>query len=178
VTERRAGGAPRPRGSGRGRRDRRAIARGGEGIAGLLNRAVAEWDGARITPMFGRWGYFVGGDLFGCYPIRPKDHDLWIRLPPADQARALGSAGVRPHRRFAGRGWIECDVSEPEEVARGLRWLRRGWAALRRGGASEGPGAGEAGASPAPWPARPPSAGPGGPPRPPAARAGRPPPGA
>jgi hypothetical protein len=124
--------APPPRGTGSPRRDRRAIARGGEGIAGVLNRAVAAWDGARITPMFGRWGYLVGDDMFGCYPIRPKDHDLWVRLSHADQARALAGAGIRPHRRFAGRGWIECDVTEPGELPRALKWLRRGYEAARR----------------------------------------------
>jgi hypothetical protein len=126
------GPVPRPRGTGRPRRDRRAIARGGEGIAGLLNRVVAGWDGARVTPMFGRWGYFVGDEMFGCYPIRLKDHDLWVRLSRADQARALAGAGARPHRRFAGRGWIECDVVEPGELSRAIKWLRRGYEALRR----------------------------------------------
>jgi hypothetical protein len=81
--------------------------------------------------MFGRWGYFVGGELFACYPLRAKDRDLWVRLGRADQARALRSAGVRPHRRFAGRGWIECDIPTPGEVPRALRWLRRGYEHLR-----------------------------------------------
>jgi hypothetical protein len=98
----------------------------------VLNHAVSEWDGARITPMFGRWGYFVADDMFGCYPIRPKDHDLWVRLPRTDQERALAGAGVRPHRRFAGRGWIECDITEPGELPRALKWLRRAYEAARR----------------------------------------------
>lgn len=76
--------------------------------------------------MFGRWGYFVGDQLFGCYPIRMKEHDLWVRLSLRDQARALTSPGVRPHRRFAGRGWIECDVAAPGDLLRALKWLRRG----------------------------------------------------
>ncbi len=130
-------GVPAPRGTGRPRRDRRAIRRGGEGIAGALNQIVADWEGARITPMFGRWGYFLGGELFGCYPIRPKDHDLWVRLSRPDQERALASTGVRPHRRFAGRGWIECDLVEPGELPRALKWLRRGYEHLRRQRAPE-----------------------------------------
>jgi len=130
-------GVPAPRGTGRPRRDRRAIRRGGEGIAGALNQIVADWEGARITPMFGRWGYFLGGGLFGCYPIRPKDHDLWVRLSRPDQERALASTGVRPHRRFAGRGWIECDLVEPGELPRALKWLRRGYEHLRRQRAAE-----------------------------------------
>ncbi len=131
------GGVPGSRGTGRPRRDRRALRRGGEGIAGTLNQIVADWEGARITPMFGRWGYFLRGELFGCYPIRPKDHDLWVRLSRPDQERALASAGIRPHRRFAGRGWIECDITDPGELARALRWLRRGYEHLRRRGAAE-----------------------------------------
>ncbi len=124
---------PVPRGTGRPRRDRRAIRQGGEGAAGTLNEIVGEWLDVRITPMFGRWGYFVDGQLFGCYPIRVKDHDLWVRLSDRDQARALGSPGVRAHRRFAARGWIECDVTEPAELPRALRWLRRGYEHVHRG---------------------------------------------
>jgi hypothetical protein len=107
-------------------------------MAGALNHALEGWEGVRITPMFGRWGYFVAGELFGCYPMRLKDHDLWVRLSRADQERALASAGVRPHRRFAGRGWIECDVVEPGDFPRALKWLRRGHGYLLRSRAPEG----------------------------------------
>jgi hypothetical protein len=115
-----------PRGTGRPRRDRRALRRGGEGAAGALNGILGEWTGVRITPMFGRWGYFVGDQLFACYPIHMKEHDLWVRLSLRDQARALASTGVRPHRRFAASGWIECDVTTPGELPRALKWLHRG----------------------------------------------------
>jgi luciferase-like monooxygenase len=129
-----ARGGPRPpRGTGRGRRDRRALKSGGEGLAGALNRAVGSWDAVRITPMFGRWSYFLGSELFGCYPIRLKEHDLWVRLTPRDQARALAAGGgARPHRRFAARGWIEYDVVEPGELPRALKWLRRAYDLARR----------------------------------------------
>jgi hypothetical protein len=118
---------------GRGRKTRRTLARGGTGPAHVLNQALGGWRGVRITPMFGRWGYFVGDRLFACFPLREKDHDLWVRLSPGDQARALREPGVRPHRRFARRGWVELDVLEPADVGRALRWLRRAHAA---GGAS------------------------------------------
>ena len=89
--------------------------------------------------MFGRWGYFVGDDLFACYPVREKDHDLWIRLTREEQAQALGDAGVRPHRRFARRGWIETDVETPDDVSRAVRWLRRAYRVdVRRGGGAVG----------------------------------------
>jgi hypothetical protein len=101
-------------------------------LAGALNRAVAGWEAVRITPMFGRWSYFVGTELFGCYPIRPKDHDLWVRLSARDQAQALADGGARPHRRFAAHGWIECDVDEPGELPRALKWLHRAYALARR----------------------------------------------
>jgi hypothetical protein len=113
------------------------VRRGGEGIAAELNRVVGAWDGVRITPMFGRFGYFLGDTLFACYPIRPKSHDLWVRLAPGDQARALASPGVRPHRRFAGRGWVEFDVVAPEVVPRALGWLRRAYESTRRRGTRE-----------------------------------------
>ena len=106
-------------------------------MGGVLNGVVGEWHGVRITPLFGRWGYFVGDQLFGCYPIRVKGHDLWVRLSHGDQARALASAGVRAHRRFGTRGWIECDVTEPGEVPRALKWLRHGYEHVRRQAASE-----------------------------------------
>lgn len=113
------------RGLGKGRQTRRALERGGVGPAARLNRALGEWPGVRITPMFGRWGYFAGARLFACFPLRTKDSDLWIHLTRTDQARALGETGVRPHRRFASRGWIELDVRTEMDVAQALRWLRR-----------------------------------------------------
>jgi hypothetical protein len=115
----------RVRGLGKGRKTRRALERGGVGTAAPLNRALGEWSGVRITPMFGRWGYFIGARLFACFPLRDKDADLWIRLTRADQARALRESGVRPHRRFGARGWIELDVRTDTDVRQALRWLRR-----------------------------------------------------
>ncbi len=121
----------RVRGIGRGRKTRRALARGGAGVAEQLNDAVGSWPGVKVTPMFGRWGYFVGETLFACFPLRLKEHDLWIRLSLADQARALKTPGVTPHRRFATRGWVECRVDSPGAVPRALRWLRRGYEEVR-----------------------------------------------
>jgi hypothetical protein len=117
------------RGLGKGRKTRRALERGGAGPAARLNRTLGEWPGVRITPMFGRWGYFTGTRLFACFPLRAKDADLWIRLTAVDQARALREDGVRPHRRFARRGWIELDVRSEADVPQALRWLRRARAA-------------------------------------------------
>jgi len=128
------------RGMGRGRKTRRALERGGAGLAQPLNETLGRWPDVRITPMFGRWGYFVGDDLFACFPLREKDHDLWVRLTREDQAQALADGRARPHRRFARRGWIETDVETPDDVSRALRWLRRAYrTALRR----HGPGPGE-----------------------------------
>jgi hypothetical protein len=81
--------------------------------------------------MFGRWGYFVGGQLFACYPLREKDTDLWIRLTLRDQARALKTPGVTPHRRLAGTGWVECRVESPGEMSLALRWLRRSYETVK-----------------------------------------------
>ena len=121
---------------GRGRRTRRALGRGGTGPAQHLNDVLGGWSGVKITPMFGRWGYFVGSTLFGCFPLKDKERDLWIQLSPADQARALNEPNVRPHRRFARRGWVELNVVEPDDLNRALRWLRRAHAAAL-GGAGE-----------------------------------------
>ena len=117
------------RGLGSARKTRRTLERGGTGPAAELNQTLGKWPRVRITPMFGRWGYFVGARLFACFPLRDKDSDLWIRLSHDDQARALREDGVRPHRRFAGRGWIELDVRTDTDVLRALRWLRRAHAA-------------------------------------------------
>ena len=120
--------APRRfRGMGHGRKLRRTLEKGGTGASGRLNTAISGWPGVKITPMFGRWGYFMGEQLFACFPLREKEHDLWIRLNHVDQARALREPGLRPHRRFASRGWIEMDVDSPEDVSRALRWLRRAY---------------------------------------------------
>jgi len=115
------------RGAGRGRQTRRTLARGGAGVAEQLNDALGGWPRVKITPMFGRWGYFVGGTLFACFPLRPKDHDLWILLSFDDQARALRTPGITPHRRFARRGWVECLVESRAALPRALRWLRRSY---------------------------------------------------
>jgi len=122
----------RVRGVGRGRKTRRALERGGTGPARALNTVLGGWDGVRITPMFGRWGYFRGERLFACFPLRERDRDLWIRLAPGDQARALREPGVRPHRRFAGRGWIELVIESDADIPRALGWLRRARAAAAR----------------------------------------------
>lgn len=116
------------RGDG-GRRSRRTLARGGAGPAQRLNDELGAWPGVKITPMFGRWSYFVGSRLFACFPLREKDRDLWLRLEPGDQARALRDSRIRPHRRFARRGWIEVDVQTPADLGLALRWLRRAHAA-------------------------------------------------
>ena len=117
---------------GRGRKTRRELSRGGTGAAARLNETLGEWPGVRITPMFGRWGYFAGATLFAAFPLREKDHDLWIRLSRDDQQRALADARIRPHRRFGARGWIEVDVEEPRDLPRALRWLRRAYASVDR----------------------------------------------
>src|SRR5258705_9717014 len=110
-------GKRRFRGIGHGRKTRRVLDRGGTGPARALNATLGTWDGVRITPMFGRWGYFVGPRLFACFPLRDKDHDLWIRLAPGDQPRALREAGVRPHRRSAPRGRTPGQIQRGPDAA-------------------------------------------------------------
>ena len=58
---------------------------------------------------------------------------MWLRLSPTDQARALGDARIRPHRRFARRGWVEFDIEGPDDVGRALHWLRCAHATATRG---------------------------------------------
>jgi predicted DNA-binding protein (MmcQ/YjbR family) len=92
---------------------------------------VGSWPRVRITPMFGRWGYFVGPRLFACFPLRAKDSDLWIRLSPEEQRRALEIPGIVPHRRMAPSGWVEMSVATSREIGRAIRWLRRSYDATR-----------------------------------------------
>jgi luciferase-like monooxygenase len=127
------------RGLGSARKTRRTLERGGTGPAAELNQALGAWPRVKITPMFGRWGYFVGDELFACFPVREKDHDLWIRLTRDEQAQALGDARVRPHRRFGRRGWIETDVESADDVSRALRWLRRAYRTSLRGRGAAAP---------------------------------------
>jgi len=114
------------RGLGSARKTRRTLERGGIGPAAELNQTLGSWPRVKITPMFGRWGYFVGPRLFACFPLRLKDTDLWIRLVPEDQRRAL-AAGCSPHRRMSATGWVECRVEDPRTVGRAIRWLRRAY---------------------------------------------------
>jgi hypothetical protein len=97
----------------------------------VLNEALGVWPRVKITPMFGRFGYFVGPRLFACFPLRAKDTDLWLRLSPEDQRRALGAPGITPHRRMARAGWVECAVAGGADVGRALRWLRRSYETAR-----------------------------------------------
>jgi len=119
------------RGMGAGRKTRRSLERGGIGPAGELNQALGSWPRVRITPMFGRWSYFVGPRLFGCFPLRVKDTDLWIRLAPEEQRRALETPGFVPHRRLASTGWVEIRVDTTRDVGRAIRWLKRGYESAR-----------------------------------------------
>jgi luciferase-like monooxygenase len=122
---------PRPfRGIGSARKTRRTLERGGTGPAAELNETLGNWPRVKITPMFGRWGYFVGPRLFACFPLRAKDTDLWIRLGPEDQRRALAS-GCTPHRRMSASGWVECHVESIRDVGRAVRWLRRAYEGAR-----------------------------------------------
>ena len=118
------------RGLGSARKTRRALERGGAGPAAELNRTLGDWPRVKITPMFGRWGYFVGARLFACFPLRVKDTDLWIRLGPEDQRRAL-AGGCSRHRRMSASGWVECHVEGPRDVGRAMRWLRRAYEAAK-----------------------------------------------
>ena len=125
-------GRMRIRGTTSGRKTRRSLSRGGIGAAAELNAQLGTWPRVRITPMFGRWGYFVGTELFACFPLRVKDTDLWMRLSPEDQRRALLVPGVTPHRRFAARGWVECEVVTSRDVGRAIRWLRRSYDTVKQ----------------------------------------------
>ena len=116
---------------GAGRKTRRSLERGGTGPAAELNQMLGGWPRVRITPMFGRWGCFVGPRLFACFPLRPKDTDLWIRLTPEEQKRALATPGVVPHRRLSSSGWVEIPVTTSREVGRAIRWLRRSYDATK-----------------------------------------------
>jgi len=126
-----AGSPPRVRGLGGGRKSRRSLERGGEGPAAGLNALVSDWPGVKITPMFGRWGYLVGDELFACFPLRRQDTDLWLRLSAVRQQRAIDSGVARPHRRFARRGWVEISVAGPGDVRRAAPWLREAYEFLR-----------------------------------------------
>ena len=89
-----------------------------------LNRVLSGWLGVRITPMFGRFGYFVGEQLFACYSIRPREHDLWVRLSAWGPASPPPRLVRGPHRRFAGRGWIEATSTVPT-LSRAFSWPAR-----------------------------------------------------
>ena len=133
----------RVRGMGAGRKTRRSLERGGTGAAGEINQMLGSWPRVRITPMFGRWGYFVGPRLFACFPLRAKDTDLWIRLGAEEQKRALATPDIAPHRRMASSGWVETSVTTSRDVGRAIRWLRRAYDAALAVVEREERGAGE-----------------------------------
>jgi len=122
----------RVRGLGGGRRTRRSLARGGTGTAGALNEILGAWPQVKITPMFGRWGYFVGPRLFACFPLRAKDTDLWVRLGREDQRRAIDSGMFAPHPRMGGKGWVVCHVEGLRGAGRTLSWLKKSYETARQ----------------------------------------------
>ena len=83
----------RIRGLGAGRKTRRNLERGGTGAAGELNEAVGGWPRVRITPMFGRWGYFVGPPALRMLPASFQGHG------PVDPAHARRPAAGAPDGR-------------------------------------------------------------------------------
>ena len=120
------------RGLGAGRRTRRSLEKGGTGTAGALNEILGAWSGVKITPMFGRWGYFVGPRLFACFPLRAKDTDLWIRLTREDQRRALDSGAFVPHPRLGGKGWVIRHVEGLRDAGATLSWLKKSYETARQ----------------------------------------------
>src|SRR5262249_42379708 len=113
------------------RKTRRSLERGGTGPAAELNQMLGSWPRVRITPLFGRWGYFVGPRLFACLPLRAKDAGLWVPLTPEEQKRALTTPRVVPPPRLSSRGWVEMSVTTSREVGRAMRWLRRSYDATK-----------------------------------------------
>ena len=115
------------RGLGAGRSTRRSLEKGGTGTAGALNEILGAWPGVKITPMFGRWGYFVGARLFACFPLRAKGTDLWIRLTVEDQRRAVDSGAFTPHPRLGGQGWVIRNVEGLRDAGSTMSWLKKSY---------------------------------------------------
>src|SRR5262249_54070021 len=127
------------RGLGAGRRTGRSLARGGTGTAGALNEIMSAWPGVKITPMFGRWGYFVGSRMFACFPLRAKDTDLWVRLAREDQRRAGDSGAFTLPPPLGGEGWGVCPIEGLRAAGPALFWpQKKDEGAKRGGGGGEG----------------------------------------
>jgi len=120
------------RGLGAGRRTRRSLAKGGTGTAAALNELLGGWPRVKITPMFGRWGYFVDQRLFACFPLRAKESDLWLRLSKEDQRRAVDSGAFAPHPRMGGQGWVVRRVERPRDAGATVSWLKRSYETARK----------------------------------------------
>jgi len=120
------------RGLGAGRRTRRSLEKGGTGTAGALNEILGAWPRVKITPMFGRWGYFVGPRLFACFPLRVKDTDLWLRLSKEDQRRAIDSGAFAPHPRLGGQGWVVRRVEELRDAGSTVSWLKKSYETAKK----------------------------------------------
>jgi len=93
---------------------------------------MGAWPGVKITPMFGRWGYFVGPRMFACFPLRVKDTDLWVRLAREDQRRAVDSGAFTLHPRMGREGWVVCHVEGLRAAGRTLSWLKKSYESAKR----------------------------------------------
>ena len=120
------------RGLGAGRRTRRTLAQGGTGTAGALNEILGAWPRVKITPMFGRWGYFAGPRLFATFPLRVKDTDLWIRLSKEDQRRAVDSGAFTPHPRMGGQGWVVRRIEALRDAGGTMSWLKKSYETAKK----------------------------------------------
>lgn len=98
----------------------------------MLNEILGAWPRVKITPMFGRWSYFVGPRLFACFPLRLKDTDLWIRLAKEDQRRAVDSGAFAPHPRLGGQGWVVRRVEELRAAGSTISWLQRSYETAKK----------------------------------------------
>ena len=103
-----------------------ALERGGRGPARRLNDSARRGGrSVRITPMFGRWGYFAGDSSSPASRCAPRSATSGcVCRWPSRPRRSPG--GVRPHRRFGRAGLDRGRTSRPPaESTAALRWLRR-----------------------------------------------------
>ena len=96
------------RGMGHGRKTRRELSRGGTGVAQRLNETLGQWKGVRITPMFGRWGYFFGEDTYQYMAVYEfQDEPTFRRFLESPELKALVAdydaefGGLSERARFA-----------------------------------------------------------------------------
>jgi len=102
------------RGIGKGRKTRRALRARRHRAGAATDETLARWPRVRITPMFGRWGYFVGETLLRASRCREGARSV----DPASPRRSAATRSPTPGCARTAASRAKCGSSSDVEGSR------------------------------------------------------------